>query len=249
MAKGQVLTKSQIPKWYVKKIRNFEELSDIQARYYYERIKAEERIKSAAKKGYLYELEPALPASKITEYDIADLESIRGQVLYNPTNAERYTNLKENGEVNELNREQEAQKYLTDLIDYTEQKAEEAAQGWIELKKYKSKKNRGHISKGGEWLANNTRAAGDKIINAIQKIMSDAEKSVQVYKYYLQGEKYQATRMEIERVLAASTTATGNYSDVNAFVNEFQLQPKSIDESIKSDSLIDDNLSEEEFEE
>ena len=54
MAKGRVLTKSQIPKWYIKRIHNFEQLSDTQAVYYYERIKAENRVRLAKKKSYLY---------------------------------------------------------------------------------------------------------------------------------------------------------------------------------------------------
>lgn len=234
MSQRFIYEKSQIPKSYKKRIKRFSDLTDIQAIYYYERIKLEDRVERARKEGYFYELQERLSPSEITPYDIAEIQAITTKDI-------RSSGI--------IDREKEARQYLEDLIDYTLQKAEEAAQGWIELKRYKSKKNRGHISRGGEWLANNTRAAGDKIVNTIRRVMSDAEKSVQVYKYYLKGEKYQATRMEIERVLAASTTATGNYSDVNAFINEFELTPKPIDESINSDSLIDDNLSEGEFEE
>lgn len=224
MPRKQVYTKSQIPKWYRRRIKGFEELSDIDVVYEYERIKLEERIRRAKKKGFQYNLESRIPRGQRTAYDIAEVEAITSADIR---------------KVQVNNRVEEADYWLSQLEDYVETTSEEIAQGWIEAKRYKSR-NRGGVSRSGAWLANNTREAGRRLNRAIETVRADASKVPKVYEYYLVGSKYQQTAQRIEKILADSDTATGRYNLLNAFISEFTLTPMGVKEGMQDDSLTEE---------
>ena len=230
MPRKHIYLKQEIPKWYKKRIKDFEELNDIQAIYYYERIKLEDRVRKARKKGYQYNLEPRKEKEQITQYDVADVEAI--------TRAD-FTKTYGNFE--------EAEYWLNQLEEYTLTEAENQAQGWIDLKAYKSK-DRGGPSKGGQWLAENTRRAGDKIVNKIEEIKSNQQRSIQVYEYYLKGTKFQAMKKRVEKVLADSNTATGKYGELNQFLQALSTSPITAKESQQSEALGQESSEDDEIE-
>ena len=257
MARKVYSTKSQIPKWYRRRIHNFEDLTDKQALYEYERIKIQERVRRARKRGKEYKLEPFKPVSQIGSYDI---EYLRKLNLRNyeqqlppekPPIPEPQNQADDDIDYNEMwsenddwdsayNKKYEAEKYIEYLQDYVADEAEAQAQGWIDAKAYKSKGRKGK-SKGGEWLANNVRRAGKRIIDELEKIKADGEKAILVYEYYLEGEKYFAMRKRVSEVLSDSDTAVGRYNVLNGFLAELRLEPMTAGEGTNDDSLGDDS--------
>lgn len=224
MPRTFIVSKSEIPKWYKRRIKEFEELSDVEAVYEYERIKLEERVRRARRKGYQYNLEPRIPRGQRTAYDIADVQAITSADIR---------------KVQVYNRVEEAQYWLSQLEDYVENTAEEIAQGWIEAKRYKSRNN-GGASRSGIWLANNVREAGRRLVQVIETIRSDGTKSPKVYEFYLVGSKYKQTAQRIEKILADSNTATGRYNLLNSFISEFTLTPMGVKEGMQDDSLTEE---------
>lgn len=247
MARKLYSTKSQIPKWYRRRIHNFGELNDIQALYEYERIKIQERVRRAKKRGKEYKIEPFKSVSQVGSYDVDYLRKLN--VRDYEKNLEQETLPIQEPETQDeddidydgdywdeaYNKKYEAEKYIEYLQSYVVDEAEAQAQGWIEAKAYKRK---GHgESKGGAWLAKNVRSAGDKIVEELEKIKSDAEKAIRVYDYYLEGERYFAMRKRVSEVLADSDTAVGRYNALNGFLAELRLEPMGADEGMNDDSL------------
>lgn len=229
MPRKQVYTKSQIPKWYKRRIKQLEELSDIEAIYEYERIKLEERVRRARKKGYQYNLEPRIPRGQRTAYDIADVQAITSADIR---------------QVQVYNRVQEAEYWFSQLKDYVYQESENQAEGWIETRTYKRGANKGSSYKSGSWLAENVRKAGRDIIRAIDKIMSDASTMTSVYNFYLVGSKYQTLTDRIQKVLADSNTAAGKYGLLNSFLSELSMKPMTAEEGQRSDALSTEDADE-----
>lgn len=219
MPRKFIYTKSEIPKWYKKRIKDFESLNDIQAVYYYERIKMEERVRRARKDGYRYNPAPRKAKEEITQYDIAETEAITRTDF-----SKTYSNF------------EEADYWLNELKWFTHDEAENQAQGWIDLKAYKSTDRTG-VSKSGAWLAENTREAGRRIMQRIEQIRDDQSRAIQVYEYHLKGSKFQAMKKHIEQVLADSNTGTGKYGLLNEFLSELSVAPLSVRESQQSDAL------------
>ena len=248
MARKLYSTKSQIPKWYRRRIHNFGELNDIQALYEYERIKIQERVRRAKKRGKEYKIESFKPVSQVGSYDVDYLRKLN--VRDYEKNPEQETPPIQEPETQDeddidyddypwdeaYNKKYEAEKYIEYFQSYVVGEAEAQAQGWIEAKAYK-RKGRGGESKGGVWLANNVRRAGDKIVEELEKIKSDAEKAIRVYDYYLEGERYFAMCKRVAEVLADSDTGVGRYNALNGFLAELRLEPMGADEGMNDDSL------------
>lgn len=259
MARKAYSTKSQIPKWYRRRIHDFEHLTDKQALYEYERIKIQERVRRARKRGREYKLEPFKPVSQVGSYDLEYLRklNLRQYELQLPPEKppipEPEKQVEDDTDYNEMwdeaddyywdeayNKKYEAEKYIEYLQDYVADEAEAQAQGWIDAKAYKRKGHKGK-PKGGEWLAKHVREAGKKIIDELEKIKADADKAIRVYDYYLEGERYSAMRKRVAEVLADSDTAVGRYNALNGFLAELRLEPMSADEGTNDDSLGDDS--------
>lgn len=257
MARKVYSTKSQIPKWYRRRIHGFEGLTDTQALYEYERIKIQERVRRARKRGKEYKIEPFKPVSQVERYDVEYLRKLnvrdyqkkpepKKSAIPEPKRQEEddidYNEMWDENDDwdNAYNKKYEAEKYIEYLQDYVADEAEAQAQGWIDAKAYKRKGRKGP-SRGGVWLANNVREAGRRIINELESIKANTEKAILVYDYYLEGEKYFAMQKRISDVLSESDTAVGRYNILNGFLAELRLDPMRADEGVNDDSLGDDS--------
>lgn len=224
MPRKQVYNKSEIPQWYRKRIKGFEDLGETQAIYQYERVKLKERVRRAKKAGYQYNLPPEIPAEKVTPYDIADVQAITRRDF-----------------VKVYDNREEAKYWFEELKKHTLETTEDSAQGWLELKQYKRKSRRGGYSKGGQWLANNTRRAGQLIIDKINQIQSDANIAPLVYDYHLRGSRYQTITRRIDQLLRDSSTAIGKFGSIYDFLADLSTAPLGVKESrLNNDTLAPD---------
>ncbi len=228
MPKSFYTNKSRIPKWYRKRIKNFDTLSDVQALYEYTYLKLAERVRKLSKKiGKHIQMPRKLEQKDITPYDIAYLESIQVKEL-------------------PVFEGDEAEFYIDKLITFTDELTTALSQEWRDLaekptKTYSSKRYAKLLS-----FASNIRAAGDLIINTLNDIKQTAQQRQSVYEYFLKGNKYRSLQREIETAIRHYSTQLGDFSAVSAITNALLTGPMAIQDSIRSDDLSDIDSEEEE---